>query len=295
MKGFINKIQHYSTKDGPGIRSTVFMVGCNLRCLWCANPESMLPGYKLIYNRQKCQRCCSCVRVFPDAVTMGKDGCIINREKADFDRLCDICPFEAYEKMGFWMESDELVKIMLRNKEFYGSSGGVTFSGGEALLQSEFIEECMDKLHEKGIRVCIDTAGNLPWERIERVLKKADTVLFDLKVFDSSKHLQLTGCDNRLILENLKKTDAMDKELYVRMIIVPEYNDDINDLKARIDFVRNFRSLRQIDFLKYHILGVGKYRQLGIEYPVKPVGEVSEELLKQLQEYCGDVRSTVGG
>ena len=296
MKGFINKIQHYSTKDGPGIRSTVFMVGCNLRCLWCSNPESMLPGYKLMYNRQKCQRCLSCVNAFPEVVQMGKEGCIVNREEADFDDLVDICPFEVYEKMGYWLESDDLVDRLLRNREFYDdSSGGVTFSGGECLLQSEFVEECIDKLHENGIKVCIDTAGNLPWNKIKPVLGKADTILFDLKVFDNELHQKLTGSGNRLILENLRKTDELNRDLYVRMIIVPEYNDDINDIKNRIDYVRPFRSLKQIDFLKYHILGVGKYRQLGIEYPLKTVEEVSNQLLEELKAYCGEIPTTIGG
>ncbi|MBQ1303807.1 MAG: glycyl-radical enzyme activating protein [Erysipelotrichaceae bacterium] len=296
MKGFINKIQHYSTKDGPGIRSTVFMVGCNLRCLWCCNPESMLPGYKLMYHGVKCQRCLSCVQAFPEAVTMSEQGCVINREKADFDRLTGICPFDAYEKMGEWIEAEELVGRLLRYREFYeGSRGGVTFSGGECLLQSEFVEECMDLLHENGIEVCIDTAGNLPWDQIKEVLGRCDTVLFDLKAFDDDLHQRLTSVSNKLILENLSRLDRLDKELYVRMIIVPGLNEDINDLKARVDRVRGLQSLRQIDFLKYHKLGVGKYRELGLRYPLENIGEVSEELLAEIREYAGDIVTTVGG
>lgn len=296
MKGFINKIQHYSTKDGPGIRSMVFMVGCNLRCLWCCNPESMLPGYKLMYHAVKCQRCLSCVKCFPDTVTMTEQGCVINREKADFDRLTDVCPFDAYEKMGEWIEVEDLVNRLLRYRDFYeGSRGGVTFSGGECLLQSEFVEQCTDMLHENGIEVCIDTAGNLPWDQIKEVLGKCDTVLFDLKAFDSKLHQKLTSVSNELILDNIRKIDQLGKELYVRMIIVPGLNDDINDLKARVDRVRELKSLKQIDFLKYHKLGVGKYRELGLRYPLDDIGEVSEELLKDMQEYCGELKSTIGG
>lgn len=296
MKGFINKIQHYSTKDGPGIRSTVFMVGCNLRCLWCCNPESMLPGYKLMYHAVKCQRCLSCVKCFPDTVTMTEQGCVVNREKADFDRLTDICPFDAYEKMGEWIEAEDLVNRLLRYRDFYeGSRGGVTFSGGECLLQSEFVEQCTDMLHENGIEVCIDTAGNLPWDQIKGVIGKCDTVLFDLKAFDRKLHQKLTSVSNELILDNIRKIDQLGKELYVRMIIVPGLNDDINDLKARVDRVRELKSLKQIDFLKYHKLGVGKYRELGLRYPLDDIGEVSEELLKDMQEYCGELKSTIGG
>lgn len=296
MKGFVNKIQHYSTKDGPGIRSTVFMVGCNLRCLWCCNPESMLPGYKLMYHSLKCQRCLSCVHAFPEAVVMSEDGCVINREKAGFDRLVDICPFEAYEKMGEWIEASELVDRLLRYRDFYeGSEGGVTFSGGECLLQSEFVEQCMDLLHENGVKVCIDTACNLPWDRIKGVLGKCDTVLFDLKAYDDQLHQRLTSVSNEMILDNLNKLDQLGKELYVRMIVVPGLNDDISDLKARVDRVRGLRSLKQIDFLKYHRLGVGKYRELGLRYPLDDIGEVNEELLAEIRKYAGDIVTTVGG
>ncbi|MBQ3384081.1 MAG: glycyl-radical enzyme activating protein [Erysipelotrichaceae bacterium] len=296
MKGFINKIQHYSTKDGPGIRSTVFMVGCNLRCLWCCNPESMLPGYKLMYHAVKCQKCLTCVKCFPDTVTMTEQGCVINREKADFDRLTDICPFDAYEKMGEWIEVEELVNRLLRYRDFYeGSRGGVTFSGGECLLQSEFVEQCTDLLHENGIEICIDTASNLPWDQIKGVLGKCDTVLFDLKACDSNLHQKLTSVSNELILDNIRKIDQLDKELYVRMIIVPGLNDDINDLKARVDRVRELKSLKQIDFLKYHKLGVGKYQELGLRYPLDDIGEVSDELLAEIREYAGNITTTIGG
>ena len=296
MKGLVSKIQHYSTKDGPGIRSTVFMTGCNLRCLWCANPESMLPGEKLMYHPQKCQKCMTCVSLFPDAVKMTENGCVIEREKADFDDLVNICPFDAYEKMGSWMDSDELISLLVHNREFYESSnGGVTFSGGEGLLQVDFIEECIDKLHDEGISVCIDTAGNVSWNKAESVLKKCDIILYDVKTFNSDLHRKLTGCDNRLILDNLSRIDALDKELYVRMIIVPGLNDSLEDLRGRVDLVRNLKSLIQIDFLKYHNLGEGKYRKLGIEYPLKDIGEFSEEILENIIEYAGSIRTTIGG
>ena len=227
---------------------------------------------------------------------MSEDGCVINREKAGFDRLVDICPFEAYEKMGEWIEASELVDRLLRYRDFYeGSEGGVTFSGGECLLQSEFVEQCMDLLHENGVKVCIDTACNLPWDRIKGVLGKCDTVLFDLKAYDDQLHQRLTSVSNEMILDNLNKLDQLGKELYVRMIVVPGLNDDISDLKARVDRVRGLRSLKQIDFLKYHRLGVGKYRELGLRYPLDDIGEVNEELLAEIRKYAGDIVTTVGG
>ena len=296
MKGFVSKIQHYSTKDGPGIRSTVFMMGCNLRCLWCSNPEAMLPGYKLMHHVQKCQRCGSCVARYPEAITFNEEGLTIDRFAVDFDELVDLCPFDAYEKTGYWIESDELVRQLVRNRSFYQSSeGGVTFSGGECLLQSEFVEECMDMLHQQGISVCIDTAGNVPWEKAEKVFRKCDVVLYDVKAYDSELHRELTSVDNALILENLKKLDELGKKLYVRMIVVPGKNDMAEDLKNRIDFVRDLHSLVQIDFLKYHNLGEGKYHELGLEYHMGKTPEFNEELLREMQEYAGDIKTTVGG
>ena len=282
MQGLVGKIQHYSTKDGPGIRTTVFLSGCSLRCKWCSNPEFLEPKPALMYFKDRCRRCGSCAAVFPDAVKLTEEGCIIDRSSADYDKLVDICPYDSYEKHGTQMEAEELVRELLKDREFYETSnGGVTFSGGECLLQAEFVLECMRMLHEEGIHVAIDTAGNVPWKKIENVMKDADLVLYDIKAYDSEMH----------------RSSRLGKDVIIRMVIVPGLNDDPEDIEKRIDLVRGMKSLRQIDFLKYHILGVGKYEKLELEYELTGIGNVDETLLEKVREYAekSGIKTTIGG
>ena len=298
MIGHIGKIQHYSTKDGPGIRTTVFMRGCSLRCKWCSNPEFLTEKPQLMYFKDKCQRCGLCASVYPEGIKVTPDGCIIDREKVDFDVLVDTCPYDSYEVHALELTAEELVKKLLKDKEFYETSnGGVTFSGGECLLQSPFILECIKLLHKEGVHVTIDTCGNVVWEEIEEVAKECDLILYDIKAYDSEIHRKCTGYTNDLILENLRKINEIGTPVIVRMIVVPEYNDLWEDLKKRIDFVGELDCVKQVDFLKYHIYGVGKYEKLGLDYELTGLGEVSDSIISLATQYCESkgLKTTVGG
>ncbi len=298
MKGLVGKIQHYSIKDGPGIRTTVFMSGCSLRCKWCSNPEFLEKRPSLMYFKDRCKRCGTCGLLYPEAVKVTPEGCEIDREKADYDALVDVCPFDSYEKNGKEMDSEELVNVLLKDREFYETSGGgVTFSGGECLLQSDFVLECMRLLHREGIHVTIDTAGNVPWDKIEDTVKEADLILYDVKTFDSNMHKKCTGYGNELIFDNLRRINEIKTPVFVRMIIVPDYNDDIEDIKKRIDLVSSMDNVKQIDFLKYHILGVGKYEKLGQKYELTGLGELNDSIISSVREYAEGKgkKTTVGG
>ncbi|MBR0137273.1 MAG: glycyl-radical enzyme activating protein [Erysipelotrichaceae bacterium] len=298
MQGLVGKIQHYSIKDGPGIRTTVFLSGCTLRCKWCSNPEFLKQEPALMYFKDRCRKCGSCATAYPEAVRLTEEGCVIDREKADYDALVEICPYDSYEKHGTQMEAEELVRELLKDREFYETSnGGVTFSGGECLLQSGFVLECMRLLHAERIHVTIDTAGNVPWEKIENVMKEADLVLYDIKAYDSEMHRRCTGSGNELIIENLKRISRLGKDVIIRMVIVPGRNDDPEDIEKRIDLVKGMKNIRQIDFLKYHILGVGKYEKLGLEYELTGIGNVDETLLENARKYAekSGIKTTIGG
>ena len=227
MKGLISQIQHYSTKDGPGIRTTVFFMGCNLHCKWCANPETILPGKKIMYHKQKCMGCGTCVQAAPpSSIRLTEEGCVIDRKLCtNLNDMVEICPYDAYEERGQEIGVEELRRKLNRDIIFYRhSGGGVTFSGGEACLQRDFLLEVMRLLKEDGIHMALDTAGNWEYERVLPLLELADLILYDIKAFDSGLHRACTGVGNERILENARKIAGMKKNMHIRLVLVPGVN-----------------------------------------------------------------------
>ncbi len=301
MKGLISQIQHYSTKDGPGIRTTVFFMGCNLHCKWCANPETILPGKKIMYHKQKCMGCGTCVQAAPpSSIRLTEEGCVIDRKLCtNLSDMVDICPYDAYEERGQEIGVEELRRKLNRDIIFYRSSGGgVTFSGGEACQQRDFLLEVMRLLKEDGIHMALDTAGNWEYERVLPLLELADLILYDIKAFDSGLHRACTGVGNERILENARKIAGMKKNMHIRLVLVPGVNDQREDVLERFRFVRSLGdAVRQTDLLPYHRLGVGKYQALGIPYELLEIQEYSEDQVEKLKELAKKERLavTVGG
>ncbi|MEG7482169.1 glycyl-radical enzyme activating protein [Citrobacter freundii] len=301
--GLISRIQHYSTKDGPGIRSTVFMQQCNLRCQWCANPETIRPGFNVFWFKERCRQCGTCVQAAANsAITLAQPGNGVNIDRKKCTNLLDIvdmCPYDGYEKVGQERTSHQLADLLLRDKAFYDEShGGVTFSGGEPALQAEFVRETALLLKAEGIHVCLDTAGYIRWEKLRPLVEAVDLVSYDFKVFDAETHLSCTGVDNRLILENAKAIAAMGKPILARMVIVPTRNDDPADIRKRLDFIRTLGSaVQQVDILEYHIYGIGKYQKLGIPYLLKDIPACQHEMTEQIKQYAEEIglRATIGG
>ena len=293
-EGFISTLQSYSTKDGPGIRTTVFCIGCNLRCAWCANPELMLPGEKYMYFKGRCIKCGSCIKHCHGEISMAEDGCIIDREHTDIETLrqCEeICPKSAYEKVGIKITSTALAEKLLRDKEFYTvSGGGVTFSGGEAGLQADFVYETAKILRKEGISVTLDTAGLIDWKILSHLLEEIDLILYDIKSIDERIHKNCTGVSNKLILENAKKIAAISKPMWIRMVLVPGWNDDLDDIKQRIEFIKSLGSaVKRVDVLKYHTLGEGKYYSLGMMYPIASGTVCSDEFITKVSEIADTI------
>ena len=300
-KALISNIQNYSTKDGPGIRTTVFFTGCNLKCVWCSNPELIEPGIKVMYFENMCRRCGKCVETAENnSIILTESGCEIDREKCtNIEECMEVCPYEAYEKSGYEISVQDLYNKLIRDKIFFEQSGGgVTFSGGEAALQHEFLSKISAMLQKDNIHTALDTAGLIVWEKLEKVIDNTDMVLFDIKAYDSSLHKKYTGAGNELILENIKKTAAKNKELIIRMVIVPGMNDDMEDIKKRISFIKELGSaVKQIDILKYHNLGEGKYKSLGMKYSVPKDLYREEEFWKKVKEMGKEtgVKVTIDG
>ncbi len=299
--GLISTVQKYSTKDGPGIRSTVFFKGCPLGCLWCSNPELIRFLPDVLYTREKCARCGTCIQSCPrGALAFDEEGYItVDCLRCDGCGICaGECPQCALELVGKKVTVDELVKELLKDRVFYQTSGGgVTFSGGEPLWQSGFIAQVARKLKAEGIHTILDTAGNVGWCHFEEVLPYIDLVLYDIKTSDHKLHRQLTGQENDLILMNARLLAEKDVPMRVRLVLIPGLNDSPDELRARMQLVSELKSVQQVDLLPYHRYGAGKYARLGLDYPLADLPEYTDEQMGEIKKAVNayGIKVTVGG
>lgn len=272
MNGLIFNIQRFSVHDGPGIRTTVFFKGCNLSCEWCHNPESQSGKIQMMFHREKCISCGKC-----------KEKCPNNLEKCDFCGECALyCPQDAREICGKEYSVEQVMDEALRDIEFYSNSGGgITFSGGECMLQIDFLEKLLCACRSSSISTAVDTAGHLPFEYFERVIPYTDLFLYDLKCADGDKHRRYTGVDNELILENLGKLLALGKRVWIRIPIIPTVNDTEDEMRRIKDIISRLGEPEKIELLPYHALGEHKYSAIG-KRP-KSFTVPSEELMKSLR------------
>ncbi len=246
-------IERNSFVDGPGIRTTVFFKGCNLRCAWCHNPESQNKEKQVLLYKNKCTNCGKC-----------KEVCPYNLEKCDFCGKCEIyCPNNAREICGSEMSADEVFSEIQKDKVFYDASGGgVTFSGGECMLQADFLLEILKKCRENGIHTAVDTAGCVPWDSFVKIMPYTDMFLYDIKCATDELHKEFTGVSNKLILENLKKLcDSFDGEIIIRIPVIGDVNDTDDEMQKIRDILENI-SYKSVEFLPYHKMGEHKYEAL---------------------------------
>ena len=299
--GLISIVQKYSTKDGPGIRSTVFFKGCPLGCLWCSNPELIRSHPDLLYTREKCARCGTCIEACPrDALSFGEEGFIvIIRAACDGCGDCvKACPNGALELIGKLVTVDELVTDLLKDRVFYQTSGGgVTFSGGEPLWQSGFVTQVARRMKEEGIHTALDTAGDVSWCHFDEVLDYINLVLFDIKLAGREPHRQFTGRENDLILANAQLLSQRGVPMHIRLVMIPGINDSAARLRARMEIVSSLKSVQQVDILPYHRYGAGKYARLGLEYPLADLEEHTPEQIAEIQELMESygIKTSVGG
>ena len=254
MKANLFDIERSSYVDGPGIRTTVFFKGCNLHCAWCHNPESQSPKIQMMFYKNKCTGCGKCREKCPNSL-----------EKCELCGKCALyCPHDAREICGKEYTVDEVMREILKDKVFYeNSGGGVTFSGGECMLQIDFLEEILKECKKNGIHTAIDTAGHVPFAYFERILPYTDLFLYDVKCFDSDKHKQYTGVENQLILKNLKKLLATDSSVWVRIPIIPTVNDSSEEMRSIKEFLISCGRPEKVELLPYHAMGEHKYAALG--------------------------------
>lgn len=288
MTGRVFDIKRYSIHDGPGIRTTVFLKGCSLHCLWCHNPESISPDPELMHRPSRCSRCYACIEACPPgAISKGAGGAVvIDRDRCDLCGKCaEACLYDAMQVVGAEMSVDEVVGEVEKDRIFFEQSGGgVTFSGGDPLAQPAFLEALLDACRGRNLRTAIDTAGASSNGALERAAAKTDLVLFDLKHMDDGKHIEMTGISNRPILENLEKLAAGPAEVWVRIPVVAGVNDDAESAARMIAFLSPLGKVRRIGLLPYHAGGLEKAARIGRGEDFRKFESPSEERLAAVED-----------
>lgn len=287
MNGIISSVQRFSTKDGPGIRTTVFLKGCNLECFWCHNPECISSKIEIQFFSNKCIGCMECIKACSqNALLLVDNNLYIDREKCNSCGGCTkLCPAKALILSGSNITAEELIKIIEKDKEYYFSSGGgVTFSGGEPMLQKDFLKEVLNKCKERNIYAAIETAANVPWSSLEEIYKLTDLFIIDIKVIDKTIHKNITGKDNNLILSNIQRLSNLGKKIWIRTPVIPEINDNIEAIKAIAEFINKVNKITKAELIPFHKLGINKYESLGKVYKASELKPISSETMSKLND-----------
>lgn len=285
--GLVFNIQRYSLHDGPGIRTTVFLKGCPLRCIWCHNPEGIDPEPEILRYPERCVDCGQCRAVCPAR----RDAAVRRQGQAEDEPLNCIrcgecartCPSEARRLAGRRMTVDEVLEEIVRDGIFYeGSWGGATFSGGEPLMQPEFLLALLEACRRREIHTAVDTSGCVPQDSLLAVARFTDLFLYDLKTLDDDRHRRYTGVSNRSILANLHALGQAHGNIWVRMPLVPGVNDMPQDVEAVVRLAASIAGVRQVNLLPYHATGAAKFARLGRTYTAVDIRPPTKEFVEQV-------------
>ena len=281
--GLVFNIQKYSLHDGPGIRTTVFLKGCPLCCAWCHNPESISPRRELLVVEGRCAVCGECRHACPFAEQIPGDGVLPSRNKQCI--LCsecvEACPTGARQMVGREMTVEEVMLEVLRDRVFYEESGGgVTFSGGEPLMQPQFVLALVEACREHGLHTTIDTCGFGYIDHLLTLAPLTDLFLYDLKFMDDAKHREFCGVSNTPILANLQRLTQVHQNICLRVPLIPGVNDSEENLEGLARWATSLPGVRHVNLLPYHPTGVQKFKRLGHVYQLDPVTPPSSERLQ---------------
>jgi pyruvate formate lyase activating enzyme len=298
--GIIFDIKKYAIHDGPGIRTTVFFKGCPLNCWWCHNPEGLDISAQVIYRKDRCIGCGECINVCPEgAIALSPSGVITDQSKCVHCGICvETCPAEARELVGKVVTVDHVVGEIKKDILLYDESGGgVTFSGGEPLMQPDFLLGLLDACGKLDIHRTVDTAGYADAELLLRVADRTELFLYDLKHMDSEKHRKYTGVPNEQILSNLESLAKHGANINIRIPIIPGINSDDENIERMGSFVSSLPGVHDISLLPYHSAAEAKYGKLGMEYRLGKTLPLSEDEMeaaaKRLEKFGSHVK--IGG
>lgn len=286
-KGLIFNIQRFSLHDGPGIRTTIFLKGCPLKCLWCHNPEGINQSKELLYKSFSCMHCGRCIEICPNSVfSLTENQLFINRNDCDLCGICiEKCPTKSIEICGIPISVSELINEVMTDKEFYLSSkGGITISGGEPMMQFTFLKQLIIELKKYNIHVCLDTSGYAKRDKFREILDLIDMVLFDVKILDNERHKRLTGVSNELILNNMKECLNYDIDIIIRTPIIIGYNfiDIENELREHLKYLMEM-GFKNFELIPYHSFGEQKYKMLGKPYRIK-IDSSKSDIIRETAE-----------
>ena len=294
MNGNITDIQRFSLHDGPGIRTTVFLKGCNMHCLWCHNPETISFKNDLLYYDKNCIHCGHCLSVCQNGVhSVGENGAhLLEQNKC---LLCGECVkgcfSEALKFASRSVNDDEVMREILADRAYYAESGGgVTLSGGEALCQPEFVERIADRCRDEKISVAVETNLLHAFEKIEHILKKLDLVMFDIKIFDDEEHKKYTGVSNKIILENAQKLDKLDIPFIVRTPLIPGVTDSDKNILDIARFTSKLKNLLAYELLNFNPLGSSKYTAINQNNQFSDAKPLDKERLSQIAKLTKDYK-----
>ena len=298
MEGLVFDIQRFSIHDGPGIRTIVFLNGCPLSCKWCSNPESQILKPVIMYQSMNCIHCGRCVTACKkNAIDFENKG-FINREICTACGECvNVCPASALTLKGRKMTVEQVIKELKKDAINYRrSGGGITLSGGEPLVQSDFSKELLKAAKAQGWHTAIETTGYANKKVIEEVFQYIDLVLMDIKNINSSIHKEYTGVTNEIILENARRISEITNTV-VRVPVIPEFNSSKERILEICNFVKTLNDVKTIHLLPYHTYGQNKYELLGRNYLMKQTISLSEDEIDRLKELVEDqnINCIIGG
>jgi len=303
VEGLVFQIIHGSFVDGPGIRTTVFLKGCPLSCLWCCNPEGQKAHAELKVTAALCNQCGNCIPVCPEGAMRlgekpGEDPIVVDRTRCTNCLGCvDVCYTGALESFGVYYTVDELFELVRKDERYYSDSGGgVTIGGGEPTLQAPFVRAFLKKCREHYIHTALDTCGYTTSEEGVLALQEADLLLFDIKGLDPEQHFVDTAVYNDVILDNLKRASHRGKPVIIRFPIIPGHTDSDETVEAVGRLLSGLRSMQRVDLMAYHQYGTVKYGQLGKEYRLQvetPTDERMAEIKGRLEGF--GLRVQLGG